>query len=160
MLVRKPSSVKFVAIIYVIPRFFMTPLYSEEYDSPVKLVPYKDPGCVWIRGVANGGAGGADCPPDTKNREGEQKSGRGKRGKGKKKEGKEEKREKGRKKREKEKRKGKRKRGRKREKGKERKREEKKGEKGRKGGEEKGGRKGINIMFHRYLNISNGMNFA
>ena len=26
----------------------MTPLYSEEDDSPVKLVPYKDPGCVWI----------------------------------------------------------------------------------------------------------------
>ena len=95
------------------------------------------------RGVANGGAGGGQtAPPDTKNREGEQKLGRGKRGKGKKKEGKEEKREKGRKKREKEKRKGKRKRGRKREKGKERKREEKKGEKGRKGGEEKGERKG------------------
>ena len=37
---------------YVIPRFFMTPpLYSKEYDSPVKLVPYKDPGCVWIFGI-------------------------------------------------------------------------------------------------------------
>ena len=85
-----------------------------------------------------GGQGGQTAPPDTKNREGEQKSGRGKRGKGKKKEGKEEKREKGRKKREKEKRKGKRKRGRKREKGKERKREQKKGEKG----ERKRGKKG------------------
>ena len=29
----------------------MTPLYSKEYDSPVKLVPYKDPGCVWIFGI-------------------------------------------------------------------------------------------------------------
>ena len=146
------------------------------------------------------GGRGADCPPDTKNREGEQKSGRGKRGKGKKKEGKEEKREKGRKKREKEKRKGRRKRGRKRKrKGKEKRREER----------GKGKKRGrgtfcayvrtpkfirdiegvpvcklpptftetfrprpklknivdlyetlINIMFHRYLNISNGMNFA
>ena len=33
------------------PRFFMTSLYSKEYDSPVKLVPYKDPGCVWIFGI-------------------------------------------------------------------------------------------------------------
>ena len=89
-----------------------------------------------------GGQGGQTAPPDTKNREGEQKSGRGKRGKGKKKEGKEEKREKGRKKREKEKRKGKRKRGRKREKGKERKREEKKGKREEKG-RGKGGKKGI-----------------
>ena len=122
------------------------------------------------RGVANGGggAGGADCPP------GHQKSGRrAKIGKGKKGERKEKKRERKRKeKREgrrerKRKRKGKRKRGRKREKGKERKREEKKGEKGRKGGEEKGEEREekrkkmlINIMFHRYLNISNGMNFC
>ena len=121
--------------------------------------------CSTVRGVANGGAGGADCPP------GHQKSGRrAKIGKGKKGERKEKRgkgREKGRKKREKEKRKGKRKRGRKREKGKERKREEKKGEKGRKGGEEKGEEREekrkkmlINIIFHRYLNISNGMNFA
>ena len=88
-----------------------------------------------------GGQRGQTAPPDTKNREGEQKSGRGKRGKGKKKEGKEEKREKGRKKREKEKRKGKRKRERKREKGKERKREEKKGEREEKG-ERKRGKKG------------------
>ena len=33
------------------PQIFHDPLYSEEYDSPVKLVPYKDPGCVWILGI-------------------------------------------------------------------------------------------------------------
>ena len=145
----------------------MTPLYSEEYDSPVKLVPYKDPGCVWIRGVANGGAGGADCPP------GHQKSGRrAKIGKGKKGERKE-KRGKGREKRkgkeeererekEREKEKGKKKRKRK---GKEKRREERgKGKKrGRGKGEEREEKRKkmlINIMFPRYLNISNGMNFA
>ena len=35
---------------YVTPRFFMTP-YSEENDGPVKLVPYKDHGWVWILGI-------------------------------------------------------------------------------------------------------------
>ena len=49
------------SIIFVIPLLFMKklcdpqifhdPLYSKEYDSPVKLVPYKDPGCVWTFGI-------------------------------------------------------------------------------------------------------------
>ena len=161
-----------------------------------------------------GGQGGQTAPPDTKNREGEQKSGRGKRGKGKKKEGKEEKREGRRERKRKGKGKGK---------GEEKEKKERKGKEKRRKGKrkEKGGKRGkereekrkkklngltfcayvrtpkfigdiegvpvcklpptftetfrprpklkniadlyetlINIMFHRYLNISNGMNFA
>ena len=106
---------------------------------------------ITCRGVANGGAGGADCPP------GHQKSGRrAKIGKGEKGERKE-KRGKGR-----EKRKGK-------EEEREREKEREKGKKKRKrkGKEKRREERGkdlyetlINIMFHRYLNISNGMNFA
>ena len=93
---------------------------------------------LFIRGVANGGAEGADCPPRTpkigkesKNREGEKGGKERKKRERKRKEKREGRRERKRKGKEKEKGKKKRKR-----KGKEKRREER--GKGRKGGEEKG----------------------
>ena len=120
-----------------------------------------------IRGVANGGGRGADCPPprtpkigkESKNREG----GKGGKERKKRERKRKEKRE-GRREREREKEREKEK-GKKKEKGKERKREEKgkREERGRGKGGRKGREKKENAergMFHRYLNIYNGMNFA
>ena len=78
------------------------------------------------QGRSQWGAGGADCPPDTKNREGEKKIGKGRKRKRKGKRGKEEK--KGRK--EKEKGKEGRKKGKKREEGREEGKEKKRGKEG------------------------------